>query len=123
MTLAPSPKAPAKRGTTNRNERGNSHDRRALKTWMLAEFGDGISAACCFCARPLLFSTMTKDRFPIPGRKGGKYAKGNVRPACLSCNASEGARQAAIERTERKEKRDHRNRRRRELYAARKWGA
>lgn len=122
MTLAPSPTRTTHRGTTNRNERGSAAKRRELKTWMLAEFGDGISATCCFCGRVLLFSTMTKDRFPLPGRKGGKYVKGNVRPACLSCNASEGARQAAIERTEAKEKRDHRNRRRRELYAAKKWG-
>jgi hypothetical protein len=120
VTLAPSP---VRRGSTNRNERGNAAARRALKTWMLAEFGDGISTVCCFCGRVLLFSTMTKDRFPIPGRKKGRYVKGNVRPACLSCNASEGARQAAIERTEAKEKRDHRNRRHRELYAVKKWGA
>lgn len=113
-------RVPVTRGTTNRNERGSAARRRELKTWMLAEFGDGISVACCFCGRALLYSTMTKDRFPVPGRKGGKYVKGNVRPSCLSCNSSEGARQAAIERTEAKEKRDHRNRRRRELYATRR---
>ena len=108
------------RGTTNRNERGNARARRALKMWMLAEFGDGISCICVFCGRVLLASTMTKDRFPIPGRKGGKYRKGNVRPACLSCNAAEGARQAAIERTEAEARRQARNARRRELYAAKK---
>lgn len=89
---------------------------------MLAEFGDGISVTCSFCPRVLVWSTMTKDRFPIPGRKGGKYAKGNVRPACLSCNASEGARQAAIERTEAKARRDAINARRRERYAQKKLG-
>jgi hypothetical protein len=87
---------------------------------MLATFGDGISAPCAFCGRHLLYSQMTKDRFPKPGRKGGKYVKGNVRPACLSCNAAEGARQAAIERTEREERRKLRNARRRELYALKK---
>lgn len=105
------------RGTTNRNERGSSSSRRALKCWMLAEFGDGLSAPCAFCGRVLLPSQVTKDRFPIPGRKGGRYVKGNVRPACLSCNASEGARQAAIERTKIRAKRDARLLRRRELYA------
>lgn len=108
------------RGTTNRNERGSASARRALKAWMLAEFGDGISTACVFCGRVLLFSTMTKDRFPRPGRKGGRYVKGNVRPACLSCNAAEGARQAAIERTEAEARRQARNARRRELYAIRR---
>lgn len=87
---------------------------------MLAEFGDGLSAPCAFCGRVLLPSEVTKDRFPVPGRKGGKYVRGNVRPACLSCNAAEGARQAAIERTEAEAKRQARLARRRELYAARK---
>lgn len=108
------------RGTTNRNDRGSAVARRALKTWMLGEFGDGLVAPCAFCGRRLLYSQITKDRFPIPGRRGGRYVKGNVRPACLSCNASEGARQAAIERTEQKARRDARNARRRERYAERK---
>lgn len=87
---------------------------------MLAEFGDGISTVCVFCERVLLWSTITKDRFPVPGRRGGRYVKGNVRPACLSCNAAEGARQAAIERTELKARRDAINARRRERYAQRR---
>lgn len=111
-----------RRGSTNRNERGSAQQRRELKTWMLAEFGDGISAPCFFCERPLLYSQITKDRFPVPGRRGGRYVKGNVRPACLSCNASEGARQAAIERTEKRLKHEARLARRRELYALRKLG-
>lgn len=108
------------RGTTNRNERGSAKSRRELKTWMLAEFGDGISVLCAFCQRALLYSTMTKDRFPVPGRRGGRYVKGNVRPACLSCNASEGARQGAIDRTEKKLKHEAQLARRRELYAQKK---
>ena len=89
---------------------------------MLAEFGDGVSVACCFCDRILLYSQITKDRFPIPGRRGGKYRQGNVRPACLSCNAREGARQAAIERTEKRLKHEARLARRRELYAQKRMG-
>lgn len=111
------------RGSTNRNERGNATARRALKTWMLGTFGDGISAPCSFCGVELLPSEITKDRFPIPGRKGGRYVKGNVRPACLSCNAAEGARQAAIERTEARAKLDARNARRRARYAERRSAA
>lgn len=30
--------------------------------------------------------TMTLDRFPIPGKYGGTYRRGNVRPMCLPCN-------------------------------------
>lgn len=108
----------ASRGS-NKNRRPAAHIGRALKAWMLAEFGDGISAPCSFCGCALLFSTMTKDLFPIPARRGGRYRRGNIRPACLSCNARDGARQAAIERTEREERRRHRNARRRELYAIR----
>ena len=108
------------RGSTNRNERGGSKDRRSLKTWMLGFFGDGITAPCAFCGRRLLYSQITKDRFPVPGRKGGRYVKGNVRPACMSCNASEGARQAAIERAVLKARRDARNARRRHLYAVKR---
>jgi hypothetical protein len=106
--------------TGNKNQRPNSYAGRALKVWMLAEFGDGFVAPCSFCGRLLLFSQITKDRFPIPGRKGGKYRKGNVRPACMSCNASEGARQAALERSLEAAKRALRNQRRRERYAQRK---
>jgi 5-methylcytosine-specific restriction endonuclease McrA len=105
------------RGTTNRNERGTASTRRALKCWMLGVFGDGITAPCAFCGRQLLYSQMTKDRFPLAGRKGGKYRRGNVRPACMSCNASEGARQAALERTERKVRLERRNALRRARYA------
>lgn len=97
------------RGTTNRNERGSAKDRRALKAWMLAQFGDGYTAPCAFCGIELDWHTMTKDRYPKPGRKGGRYIKGNVRPACLSCNAVEGAVQAALERAEAKARRERRN--------------
>jgi hypothetical protein len=86
---------------------------------MLAEFGDGISAPCSFCEKALVYSEITKDLFPKPARKGGRYVKGNIRPACLSCNAADGAKQAALERTVERLKREARNARRRELYAIR----
>jgi formylmethanofuran dehydrogenase subunit E len=89
---------------------------------MLSFFGDGISVPCHgTCGREtLLYSEFTKDLYPIPARKGGRYVKGNVRPMCMSCNAADGARQAALERKEAMEKRNARNARRRELYAQRK---
>lgn len=107
----------ASRGS-NKNRRPSAKAGRALKAWMLAEFGDGISVPCAFgCGRVLLFSTMTKDLWPRPARRGGRYVRGNIRPACLSCNAADGARQAAMERTERQARIDARNARRRHLYA------
>ena len=45
---------------------------------MLAHFGDGITAPCQFCGRELLYSQITKDLFPVPARKGGRYVKGNI---------------------------------------------
>lgn len=101
----------------NKNQVPSASERRSLKCWMLAEFGDGISAPCAFCGKPLLYSTLTKDRFPKPGRKGGRYKRGNVRPACMSCNSSEGAKSAAIERALLRAQRDLRNEKRRLAYA------
>lgn len=111
------------RGTTNRNARGSAASRRALKAWMLTEFGDGVTAPCSFCGATLTAETMTKDRHPVAGRHGGKYERGNVRPACMSCNASEGARQAALERAEIRAARDRRNARRRQRYAEQRQAA
>lgn len=107
---------------SNKNRRPNSYSSRALKTWMLSKFGDGITVPCHgTCGRMnLLYSEFTKDLYPIPARKGGRYVKENVRPMCMSCNAADGARQAALERKEAMEKRNARNARRRELYAQRK---
>lgn len=115
-TRVPTMERRANRGS-NKNQVPSASQRRALKAWMLATFGDGVTAPCSFCGRELLWSQITRDRFPKPGRRGGRYVKGNVRPACMSCNASEGARQAAIERTEAEARHQARLLRRRELYA------
>lgn len=73
--------------------RGNAEDRRRRKVYLLNTWGDGFTAPCVFCKAPLTFSTMTVDRFPIPGHKGGRYTRDNIRPACLSCNSEDGNRQ------------------------------
>lgn len=52
------PNAP--RGTTNRNQRGNTADRRARRQWLLNTFD------------------------------GGTYAYDNIRPACGPCNSRAG---------------------------------
>lgn len=109
----------ANRGS-NKNDVPFAAERRALNTWLLGTDGDGITVPCSFCGRQLLFSEITRDRYPIPGRKGGRYVRGNIRAACMSCNASDGARQAALERAKAKVLRDARNARRRARYAQRR---
>lgn len=99
---------------SNKNDAPSASVRRELKCWMLGTMGDGITVECVLCGKPLLYSQITKDRYPVPGRKGGRYVRGNIRPMCMSCNAADGAREAARERREAKAKRDERLARRRE---------
>lgn len=80
-----------KRGTTNSNSRGGSEERRRRKWWLLGEFGDGVSAPCAFaCGTIVTFETITVDRYPVPGCRGGGYRRGNIRPACGPCNSRHG---------------------------------
>ena len=91
MAARRNPDGTVRRGTTNRNERGSAHSRRVRKLWLLGEFGDGTTAPCAFgCGTVVSFETITVDRFPIPGCQGGKYIRGNIRPACGPCNERHG---------------------------------
>lgn len=79
------------RGTTNTNVRGSAEARRARKVWLLEKFGDGVTALCSFgCGTALTFETITVDRYPVPGCHGGRYTRGNIRPACGPCNSAVG---------------------------------
>lgn len=74
---------------------GSAKVRRERKWWLLEKFGDGESCECANgCGTILFFETVTVDRWPIPGVLGGTYARTNIRPTCLSCNSSEGAKLA-----------------------------
>jgi hypothetical protein len=77
------------RGTSNRNARGSSYDRRARRAFLLATFGDGDTCPCYRCGATLDDSTITVDRI-VPGRDGGTYRRGNIRPACGPCNSETG---------------------------------
>jgi len=77
------------RGTTNRNARGSSYDRRARRAWLLEQHGDGVTCACYRCGATLDESTITVDRI-VPGRDGGTYRRSNIRPACGRCNSETG---------------------------------
>ena len=85
------------RGTTNRNARGSAEGRRRRKAWMLVVFGDGTTAPCYRCGIRLTFTTMTVDRI-IPGAEGGRYVRGNIRPACGPCNSETGGMLGAARR-------------------------
>jgi hypothetical protein len=80
--------------TSNSNERGSSTDRKVRKQWLLDTFGNGKIAFCGFhgCGVELDFNTITVDRFPVPGCEGGRYVRGNIRPACLKCNTADGGK-------------------------------
>lgn len=86
------------RGTTNTNSRGSAASRRARKAWVLREFDPdlGPDQARCHlgvadgCLRVVDFTTVSIDRWPIPGCQGGSYRRGNIRPVCLPCNSKDG---------------------------------
>lgn len=81
------------RGTTNRNDRGSASDRRARRQWLMDTFGNGDSAMCAFgCGTRVTVHTVSVDRHPVPGWAGGRYVRGNIRPACGRCNSIDGAR-------------------------------
>lgn len=83
------------RGTSNGNAAGSAAQRRARRVWLLGEFGDGVTAPCSIalpeiCAGRVDIATLTVDRHPVPGCDGGTYRRGNIRPACGPCNATDG---------------------------------
>lgn len=82
------------RGTSNTNARGNVASRRARRVWLISREGWGSGfgwTLCVFCGCELRMDNITVDRI-IPGILGGTYERGNIRPACLRCNAIEGSR-------------------------------
>ena len=84
------------RGTTNRNQRGNTAERAARRQWLLDTFGDGTTAPCSIqwddhCLGEVDNETITVDRHPVPGIDGGTYARSNIRPGCGPCNSRAGS--------------------------------
>jgi hypothetical protein len=80
------------RGTSNRNDRGNTKQRLKRRLWILEHFASDVAGyvRCYRCGIRLTESTMTIDRI-VPGCQGGKYVPGNIRPACGPCNSLAGA--------------------------------
>lgn len=107
-------RSPARRGTSNGNERGNTEQRRRRRQWLVETFRadtdvvvielfhgpvlvpvllgvEGAQPACrCYrCGVLLTVETVTADRI-VPGIRGGTYARTNIRPACGKCNSATG---------------------------------
>lgn len=59
-----------------------------LRQWVIDTAGDGRMVACRGCGSGLRFEDVTLDRYPIPGRWGGRHRQGNVRAMCRRCNNS-----------------------------------
>lgn len=83
----------ARRGTSNSNVRGNSRDRAARKRYLLREYESDVRGRCrCYrCGRLLTLRTVTVGRI-VPGCKGGRYVRSNIRPACAKCNSETGGK-------------------------------
>jgi hypothetical protein len=102
-----------RRGTTNRNARGSSTDRRRRREYLVEHYranvdaypaamgmrepsrmgvplGEGEPACRCYrCGVLLTVDTVSPDR-RIPGCEGGTYARENIRPACDGCQSTTG---------------------------------
>jgi hypothetical protein len=75
-----------RRGTSSANLRGNTHDRRVRREWLLKTFGNGKTCPCRWCGKTL--RKPQPDRFPKCGHLGGRYTRDNIVPSCAKCNAS-----------------------------------
>lgn len=91
------------RGTTNRNVRGNTADRRKRRDWLAATYASDVPGHCrCYrCGTLLTTATLTVDRI-VPGSAGGTYVRNNIRPCCGACNSITAPSAKASRRTKAK---------------------
>lgn len=89
------------RGTTNRNQRGDTTVRAARRRYLLLRYGNGWIAPCHDCGVLLDFTTVCADRI-TPGHEGGTYDFENCRPSCLLCGSRQGAAIANAKRRAKK---------------------
>lgn len=77
-----------RRGTSNKNDRGNTTDRRNRRKWLAETYASDVPGHCrCYrCGVLLTQETLTVDRI-IPGALGGTYVRNNIRPCCGACNS------------------------------------
>lgn len=60
------------------------------RVWLIHAWGNASAAVCFFCGHHLTRDTVTVDRI-IPGILEGSYERGNIRPACMTCNSIQGS--------------------------------
>lgn len=87
-------RAASRRGTSNQNERGNSKDRAARRRYLVRVYESDLGPGYCRCYRCgelLDEESLTVDRI-IPGARGGRYTRNNIRPACAKCNSETGGK-------------------------------
>lgn len=79
----------SRRGTSNSNVRGNTTDRERRKAWLMQNWESNVLGfvRCYRCGAKLSSATVTIDRI-IPGARGGRYTRNNIRPACKFCNSA-----------------------------------
>lgn len=58
-----------------------------VRSQMLNDFGDGKRAKCIICGKSVNASEISPERMK-PGPMGGKYERGNIAPAHVSCNTA-----------------------------------
>lgn len=87
--------------TENRWNKGNVYDRAARRANLLRWWGDGTTAPCVWCMRPLFDRGDAASGAGLPDHvtadhilchsEGGRYVMRNLVPACDYCNKSRGA--------------------------------
>lgn len=83
---------------TGQDHRGSARDRRARRAWLVRTFTTPAGGfACHLCGTPLVPDAHDwhVDRWPVPGCQGGRYVRGNIRPACAPCNVAHTPAQGA----------------------------
>ena len=82
-----------RRGTSNSNARGNSRDREARRRYLVRVYEADVGLGFCRCYRCgqlLTGADVTVDRI-VPGCRGGRYVRSNIRPAGSRCTSETGA--------------------------------
>lgn len=86
------------RGSSNSDVRGNSHDRRVRRLWIIETFGvEGkgkplsspkIWIFCLHCGVRMRAKgkVWEIDCYPVCRHDGGRYVRGNIVPSCRTCN-------------------------------------
>lgn len=74
-----------------RDLRGSTRNRRRRRASLLDLFAVDGGTVCHLCGVFLpRDGRWHVDRWPVAGKDGGRYTRGNIRPACAPCNIDHG---------------------------------